>query len=125
MAEEGARTSGGGRIAQRAGDMAMTECPTGKRTYANQLAANRALLSCWRNGRDERETYQCPECGHYHLTSAGARRDAKPEGMANLRKIAAAPELLSALETFRAEPVPQSPRRPEPRPKRSRGKKHD
>lgn len=50
-------------------------CPTGKVRFPNRLAANTALLKAWKahsegdTTRRERNSYPCPDCSGWHLTS--------------------------------------------------------
>lgn len=46
----------------------------GKRAWPTEELAQRALTNIWRRPRPggrqmELRTYQCPDCGHWHLTS--------------------------------------------------------
>jgi len=52
------------------------KCPSGKRRFVDQLAAERALaraqMENWRGGkpqRREQRAYFHPTCGYWHLTS--------------------------------------------------------
>lgn len=56
-------------------------CPSGKRAYPTEAAADQALSAIWSRpwpgGRPlERRPYQCPDCGRWHLTKQPPREEA-------------------------------------------------
>lgn len=55
-----------------------TRCPSGKRKFRTEAAANDALSSIWSRvwpggRRLETRYYQCPQCESWHLTSKPQR----------------------------------------------------
>lgn len=61
----------------------MKTCPHGKEHWPTKALADAALKRIWRRPRPggrrmETRSYQCPDCGHWHLTSQGESWVARP-----------------------------------------------
>jgi hypothetical protein len=58
-------------------------CPYGKESWPTKALADAALKDIWSRPRPggrrmEHHSYQCPDCGHWHLTSQDAGWVARP-----------------------------------------------